>query len=125
VLGPRFPNMSEPYSNRLANLAKLTARNSGIELQEGVYVALAGPMLETRAEYRFLRLIGADMVGMSTVPENIVAVQMGMEVLGLTIISDMCLPDSLEPVNIQEIIQTCELAEPKLTKLVKATIGNL
>jgi len=125
VLGPRFPDMSEPYSNRLAKLAKLTARNSGIELHEGVYVALAGPMLETRAEYRFLRMIGADMVGMSTVPENIVAVQMGMEVLGLTIISDMCLPDSLEPVNIQEIIQTCEQAEPKLTELVKATIGNL
>ena len=124
-LGPRFPDMSEPYSNRLAALAKEVALKNNINLNEGVYVAVSGPSLETRAEYRFLRMIGADMVGMSTVPENIVAVQMGMEVLGLTIISDICLPDRLEPVDINEIIRTCETAEPQLTLLVNEVIKRL
>ncbi len=124
-LGPRFPDMSEPYSNRLLSLAKRAAAENAITLKEGIYVAVAGPSLETRAEYRFLNMIGADMVGMSTVPENIVAVQMGMEVLGLTIISDMCFPDSLEPVDIKEIIKTCENAEPKLTSLVNEIIKKI
>ncbi|MFC1539588.1 purine-nucleoside phosphorylase [Candidatus Latescibacterota bacterium] len=122
-LGSRFPDMSEPYSKRLLALAKEVADEKHINLREGVYVAVPGPSLETRAEYRFLRMIGADMVGMSTVPENIVAVQSGMEVLGLTIISDMCIPECLEPADINNIIQTCELAEPKLTNLIKEVVS--
>ena len=124
-LGPRFPDMSNPYSSRLASFAKEVAVDKNITLREGVYAAVAGPSLETRAEYRFLRMIGADMVGMSTVPECIVAVQMGMEVLGLTIISDMCIPDSLQPADINDIIETCELAEPKLTDLVREVIQRI
>ena len=118
-LGPFFPDMSKPYSPRLIKLAKDAAQERNISLREGVYVAVSGPSLETAAEYRFLRIIGADMVGMSTVPENIVAVQMGMEVLGITIISDTCDPDNLIPVDIQEIIAACEQAEPRLTTLIK------
>ena len=118
ALGPRFPDMSRPYSGRLMELARTASSKKGIGLRSGVYAAMQGPSLETAAEYRFLRMIGADMVGMSTVPENIVAVQMGMEVLGITIISDMCLPDNLEPVDIKEIIATCEAAEPHLTSLI-------
>ena len=124
-LGSRFPDMSQPYSKRLALLAKEAAAKNKSNLLEGVYVAVAGPSLETRAEYRFLRMIGADMVGMSTVPENIVAVQMGMEVLGITIISDMCLPDSLQPVDINEIIETCNRVEPELTTLIKEVINKI
>jgi len=124
-LGPRFPDMSRAYSSRLMELTKETAREEGISLREGVYVAVAGPSLETPAEYRFLRMTGADMVGMSTVPENIVAVQMGMEVLGITIISDLCDPDNLEPVDIDEIIATCNEAEPDLTRLIKRVIERL
>lgn len=124
-LGPRFPDMSKPYSPRLMSLAREIALKSGIRLLEGVYVAVHGPSLETPAEYRFLRMIGADMVGMSTVPEAIVAVQMGMEVLGLTIISDMCLPDALEPASIDEIIAVCERAEPKLTLLVREVVKRM
>ena len=124
-LGPRFADMSEPYSKRLIDLAHVTARDHDIGLKEGVYVAMTGPSLETRAEYRFIRIIGADMVGMSTIPETIVAVQMGMEVLGLTIISDMCIPETLEPVDIGEIIKTCENAEPKLTLLVNEMMKKL
>jgi purine-nucleoside phosphorylase len=121
-LGPRFPDMSRPYSPRLMTLARETAYHAELRLREGVYVAVSGPSLETAAEYRFLRMIGADMVGMSTVPESIVAVQMGMEVLGLTIVSDLCFPDALVPVGIEEIIAVCELAEPKLTLLVREVL---
>jgi purine-nucleoside phosphorylase len=125
ILGPRFPDMSEPYSKRLMGIARDVALENGLKLKEGIYVAVAGPCLETRSEYRFLRMIGADMVGMSTVPENIVAVQMGMEVLGLTIISDLCDPEHLEKTAIEEIINTCEEAEPKLTLLVKEVIKKI
>ena len=121
-LGPRFIDMSEPYSNRLIKLAREVADSMDIPVRNGVYAAMQGPCLETRAEYRFLGIIGADMVGMSTVPETIVAVQMGMDVLGVTIISDMCIPEELEPVQISEIIATCNEAEPKLTALVKGVI---
>lgn len=124
-LGPRFPEMSTPYSPRLMKLAKDTADKSNIPLYEGIYVAVAGPSLETAAEYRYLRLIGADMVGMSTVPEDIVAVQIGMEVLGITIISDLCDPENLQPVKIQEIIAVCEEAEPGLTAIIKNVIKKL
>lgn len=124
-LGPRFVDMSEPYSRRLKKLASLVSEEFDIRLAEGVYAAMPGPSLETAAEYRLLRIIGADMVGMSTVPENIVALQAGMEVLGLTIISDMCIPESLEPVDIKDIIATCEAAEPKLTTLIRELIRKL
>jgi purine-nucleoside phosphorylase len=124
-LGPRFPDMSRPYAPRLLEIARNIAREKNIPLREGVYVAVAGPSLETAAEYRFLRMIGADMVGMSTVPEDIVAVQMGMEVLGITIISDLCVPEALAPVGIQEIIEVCENAEPKLTFLIREVLTRM
>ncbi len=123
--GPRFPDMSQPYSRRLMDIARTVARERNLSLREGVYVAVAGPSLETPAEYRFLRLIGADMVGMSTVPENIVAVQMGMEVLGVTIVSDLCDPDALVPVGIEEIIEVCEGAEPNLTMLIREVLRRM
>lgn len=124
-LGNRFVDMSRPYSEYLMGIALQSARELGIELREGVYADMAGPSLETRAEYRFLRMIGADMVGMSTVPETIVANQVGMAVLGITIVSDLCLPESLQPVKIEDILQTCMKAEPNLTRLVKDVIRKL
>jgi purine-nucleoside phosphorylase len=124
-LGPRFPDMSQPYSQRLMAFARDVAHRENIILREGVYAAMAGPSLETAAEYRFLRIIGADMVGMSNVPENIVAVQMGMEVLGFAIISDLCDPDNLEPADIKNIVAICEGAEPRLTKLIREIIRTL
>lgn len=124
-LGPRFPDMCEPYDSRLIKLAEEAALAEGIRLQKGVYIGVTGPNLETRAEYRFMRLIGADAVGMSTVPEVIVAVHAGMRVLGFSIITDSCLPDALKPVNIQKIIRTANEAEPKLTRLVVRVIEKL
>ncbi len=121
-LGPRFPDMSEPYTRSLIELAEKVALEERIRIQKGVYVAVAGPNLETRAEYRFLRTIGADVVGMSTVPEVIVAVHSGMKVLGLSVITDACLPDALQPVNIQEILRIAKEAEPKLTLLMKRVV---
>lgn len=118
ALGPRFPDMSEPYTRALIDLAEAAALKSGIRLQRGVYVAVTGPCLETRAEYRFLRFIGADAVGMSTVPEVIVAVHAGLRVLGFSAITDECLPDALEPANIEKIIAVANAAEPKLSALV-------
>ncbi len=124
-IGPRFPDMSEPYSRRLLDLAEDVAIDLKIKVHRGVFVAVAGPNLETRAEYRFLRAIGADTVGMSTVPEVIVARHMNMEVLGLSIVTDMCLPDALEPADHIEIMKAAERAEPKLTKLVKEVLRRL
>jgi purine-nucleoside phosphorylase len=124
-LGPRFPDMSEPYSNELIELAEMVALEHKIKVQKGVYVAVSGPNLETRAEYRFLRLIGADVVGMSTVPENIVANHMGMRVLGLSVITDECFPDSLEPANVADIIAIANKAEPNLTTIMKHVVGRL
>ena len=117
-LGPRFPDMCEPYTRSLVDAAMAIGRKNGDAIHTGVYVALLGPCLETRAEYRFLRTIGADAVGMSTVPEVIVAVHAGMRVLGLSIITDMGLPDALQPANIAEIIETANTAEPKLSQIV-------
>jgi purine-nucleoside phosphorylase len=97
----------------------------GVTLREGVYVAVPGPNLETRAEYRMLRAMGADLVGMSTVPEVIVAIHQGMKVAGLSIITDQCLPDALEPANIEQIIATAMAAEPKLTRLVAALVRQI
>ena len=121
-LGPRFPDMSEPYDPELRDIARNVARDLHIVLREGVYVAVTGPNLETRAEYRLLRGIGADVVGMSTVPEVIAAVHMGMRVLGISIITDACLPDALKPVDIAQIIATAGAAEPDLTRLVTAVL---
>ena len=117
-LGPRFPDMSEPYDKNLIHLALECARKENFVAHKGVYVAVLGPNLETRAEYRFLRAIGADVVGMSTVPEVIVAVHCGMKVLGLSIVTDMALPDALQVADVGEIIATANAAEPKLTKIV-------
>jgi purine-nucleoside phosphorylase len=124
-LGPRFPDMAEPYAHDLVDLAEAVALEQGLRLQRGVYVGVPGPCLETRAEYRFLRAIGADAVGMSTVPEVIVAVHAGLRVLGFSAITDKCLPDALEPVNIETIIATANAAEPKLTGIVMACIARL
>lgn len=122
TLGPRFPDMSEPYSRKLIDLAENVALDLKIKLQRGVFVAVPGPNLETRAEYRFLRSIGADAVGMSTVPENIVAVHMGINVLGFSIITDECFPDSLKPATVEEIIAVANRTEPKLTKIMKEVV---
>ncbi|HEX5388070.1 MAG TPA: purine-nucleoside phosphorylase [Gemmatimonadales bacterium] len=124
-LGPRFPDMSAPYDPALRTLARCAALELGIVLREGVYVAVTGPNLETRAEYRMLRTIGADVVGMSTVPEVIVAVHEGMRVLGISIITDQCLPDALEPAEIGRIIETARRAEPGLTRLVRRVVEQL
>ena len=124
-LGPRFPDMSEPYDARLRALAREVALERRIVLREGVYAAVAGPSLETRAEYRMLRMIGADVVGMSTVPEVIVAAHAGMRVLGISIITDVCLPDALEPANVDAIVATAGRAEPQLTELVRGVLERL
>jgi purine-nucleoside phosphorylase len=124
-LGPRFPDMSVPYDPELRALARATALELGIVLREGVYVAVPGPSLETRAEYRMLRGAGADVVGMSTVPEVIVAAHVGMRTLGISIITDQCLPDALEPVDIDRILETARRAEPKLTRLIATLVERL
>jgi purine-nucleoside phosphorylase len=123
-LGPRFPDMCRPYDPALISIARRVALEEKIVLHKGVYVAVPGPNLETRAEYRYLRLIGADVVGMSTVPEVIVAVHCGLRSLGLSVITDVCLPDALEPVNIQEILATAAEAEKKLRVLVRRVVGE-
>ena len=123
--GPRFPDMSEPYNFKLIELAEEVALENRIKIQKGVYVAVPGPNLETRAEYRFLRTIGADVVGMSTIPECIVANHMGMKVLGFSIITDECFPESLQKVNVEEIIEAANNAEPKMTLIMKEVIRKL
>lgn len=124
-LGPRFPDMSEPYNKKLLALAEKVALDQKIRVQKGVYVAMPGPNLETRAEYRFLRYIGADAVGMSTIPENIVAIHVGMKVFGISIITDECFPDALKPTSVEEIIAVANKAEPKLTRLMKEMVRRL
>ena len=124
-LGPRFLDLSAPYDAALRALAHQVAADEKIRLREGVYVAVTGPNLETRAEYRLLRAIGADVVGMSTVPEVLVAVHAGMRVLGLSIVTDMCLPDALEPATVERIIAVATRAEPKLTALVRGVLEAL
>ncbi|MCH2449194.1 MAG: purine-nucleoside phosphorylase [Gracilimonas sp.] len=117
-LGPRFPDMSEPYTERLLELAENVALEHSIKLHQGVYLAATGPMLETKAEYRYMRLLGADVVGMSTVPEVITAVHMGMDVLGISVITDECFPDALEPVDIEDVLAAAAMAEPKMTQVI-------
>lgn len=124
-MGPRFPDMSEPYTHRLMDLAHEVAADLKINLRHGVLVAVQGPNLETRAEYRFLRNTGADAVGMSTVPEVIVAVHMGMSVLSFSIVTDECFPDTLKPVSVEEVIAVANGAEPKLTRVMKEVVKRM
>jgi purine-nucleoside phosphorylase len=123
-LGPRFPDMSAPYDQRLVDAGLAIARRENFVAHRGVVVAVLGPNLETRAEYRFLRAIGADVVGMSTVPEVIVAVHAGLRVFGVAVVTDMCLPDALKPAVIEEIIATANAAEPKLRALVRGIVSQ-
>ena len=123
-LGPRFPDMCEPYSQQLVDRALEVARREDIIAHKGVFVAVAGPNLETRAEYRMLRAMGADVVGMSTVPEVIVAVHCGLRAVGFSIITDMCFPDSLKPAVVEEIIAVANEAEPKLRSLVMGVLAG-
>jgi len=125
ALGPRFPDMSEPYDAGLRAIARQAAVDLQVTLREGVYVGIPGPNLETRAEYRMLRTIGGDVVGMSTVPEVIVAIHAGMRVMGVSIITDQCLPDALEAASIERIIAVAEKAEPSLTRLVTRVVERL
>ena len=124
-LGPRFPDMCCPYDRRLIQAAERLALAEGIRAHRGVYVAVTGPNLETRAEYRFLRGIGADVVGMSTVPEVIVGVHSGMRILGLSVVTDICLPDALEPADVAEIIRIANETEPKLRTIMRRVIAEL
>ncbi|RMH63071.1 MAG: purine-nucleoside phosphorylase [Calditrichaeota bacterium] len=123
--GPRFPDMSEPYSRTLIEWAEEIALELKINLRKGVYTAVQGPNLETRAEYRFLRAIGSDVVGMSTVPEVIVANHMGMRVLAFSVLTDECFPDALQPVSLDEIIATAAATEPHLTEMIKRIIAHI
>jgi purine-nucleoside phosphorylase len=124
-LGDRFPDMSEPYDKALLALARKAAMEEKVVGHQGVYVAVTGPNLETRAEYRYLRAIGADVVGMSTVPEVIVAVHSKMKVLGFSVITDMCLPDALQPVSHEEIVAVANEAERKLSRVVRRVVEAL
>ena len=123
-LGPRFPDMCEPYSFELIDRALRIARANDIVAHKGVLVAVAGPNLETRAEYRFLRTIGADVVGMSTIPEVIVAVHAGMRVVGFSVVTDLCFPDALEPADVNEIVRVANETEPKLSALVMGVLAE-
>jgi purine-nucleoside phosphorylase len=124
-LGPRFPDMSMPYTERLMATAEQAALDLGIKMHQGVYLAVSGPMLETKAEYRYMRQLGADVVGMSTVPEVIAAVHMSMEVLGISVITDECFPDSLEPVSLDDVLEAAAMAEPQLTRVVVEVLKRL
>jgi len=123
--GPRFVDMSQPYSPRLIQLAEEIALEMQTPVKKGVYAAMSGPNLETRAEYKMLRLIGADVIGMSTIPEVIVANQIGLEVFAASIITDECYPDSLVPVSVEEIIEAANLAVPKLTVIFRELVKRL
>jgi purine-nucleoside phosphorylase len=123
--GVRFPDMSAPYDAALRALARTVAQGAGLSVREGVYAAVMGPNLETRAEYAMLRTLGADVVGMSTVPEAIVAVQGGMRVLGISIITDACVPETLEPASLERILAVAAQAEPSLTTLVRGVLERL
>lgn len=124
-LGPRFPDMSQPYSKKLIDTALEIAIQNNITCHKGVYVAVTGPNLETRAEYRYLRTIGADAVGMSTVPEVIVANHSGLPVFAISVLTDECNPDTLQPVSVEEIIKVAMAAEPKMTLILKELIKTL
>ena len=124
-LGPRFPDMSTPYTERLIDTAEATALEHAIKLHKGVYLAVSGPTLETKAEYRYMRQLGADVVGMSTVPEVIAAAHIGLEVLGISVITDECFPDALKPVSIEDVLEAAAMAEPKLTQIIVGVLEKL
>jgi purine-nucleoside phosphorylase len=124
-IGPRFPDMSRAYDGELIKLAQDAAKKASVRAHTAVLVSVAGPNLETEAEYKFLRLIGADVVGMSVVPENLVAVHGGMRVLGLSVVTDKCVFDALEPADIEKILRVAEEAEPKLAKIVMDVVGRI
>jgi purine-nucleoside phosphorylase len=124
-VGIRFPDMSEPYSKELIEAAVKIAIDNKIKLERGVYAAMTGPSLETRAEYRMLKTLGADVIGMSTVPEVIAAVHAGLRTLGISVITDSCLPDALEPADIKKIIAVADKAEPLLVKLIEKVLQAL
>ena len=122
TLGPRFPDLCHPYDPDFLTLAETVAAEEKLNVQRGVYVALTGPNLETRAEYRFLRTIGADVVGMSTVPEVLVGVHAGFRIMGLSIVTDVCIPETLKPVNVEQIIAVAKEAEPRMALLLRRFI---
>lgn len=124
-LGPRWPDLCEPYTKSLIRATRAAALEMGIHVHKGVFVAVSGPNLETRAEYRMLKAMGADVVGMSTVPEVLVAVHAGLKVLGLSVVTDLCLPDHLEPVEISRILATAAKGGEKLARLIPRIIGAL
>jgi purine-nucleoside phosphorylase len=124
-IGCRFPDMSEPYSKKLIEAITRVALNNKIPLAKGVYAAMTGPSLETRAEYRMLKTLGADCIGMSTVPEVIAAVHAGIKVLGLSVVTDECLPDALEPADIKKIIKIANDVQPNLVKLIEKVLESL
>jgi purine-nucleoside phosphorylase len=123
--GPRFPDMTEPYSRRLVDLTEQVALELGLKVHQGVYVGVTGPSMETAAETRFLRLIGADAVGMSTIPEVIVAVHAGLRVLGVSVITNVNLPDNYQPAPIEKVIATAEGAEPRLERLMTEVLKRM
>ncbi|MBM3287176.1 MAG: purine-nucleoside phosphorylase [Candidatus Eisenbacteria bacterium] len=125
TLGPRFPDMSEPYDRSLQEIATQVALEERIALGKGTLVAVAGPNLETRAEYRFLRWCGADVVGMSMVPENLVAIHGGMKVAALAVVTDLCFPDALEPVDVDRILATAAEAAPSLSRLIAGLVARI
>ncbi|GAB3645590.1 purine-nucleoside phosphorylase [Echinicola sediminis] len=125
TFGVRFPDMSEPYDLQLVEKAIQVAGKKGIKVHRGVYVGVQGPNLETRAEYKYLRTIGADAVGMSTVPEVIVARQMDMPVFALSAITDLCSPEKVKKISIQEVIAAASIAEPKMVKIIKELMESL
>ena len=124
-LGPRFPDMSQPYDAELNRLMEESAKELNLTLQKGVYLVQSGPTLETRAEYRMMRLMGADVVGMSTVPEVIVANQMSLPVAAVSVVTDIGDPDNLKPVSLQEILAVAAVAEKKLSALFKRVIEKI
>lgn len=124
-LGPQFPDMSRPYTKAFAEKIESIGFQEGISMREGVYAGVLGPQLETRAEYRFLRSIGADAVGMSTIPEVIAAVHAGMDILGLSLITDLCVPETLKPVDIPKILRIAKEAEPRLIKLISKFLEHI
>ncbi|WP_237227966.1 purine-nucleoside phosphorylase [Rubinisphaera sp. JC750] len=124
-LGPRFPDMSAPYDAELIGVAKKSALELQVPAHTGVFVAVPGPNLETRAEYRMLKAFGADLVGMSTVPEVIVAQHAGLRVLGFSVVTDMCLPDALEPVELSKILEVAAIGGERLSRLIPKVIEQL
>ncbi|TDQ07566.1 purine-nucleoside phosphorylase [Pedobacter metabolipauper] len=124
-MGPRFPDMSQPYSRKIIQTALNIAKENNINCHQGVYIAVTGPNLETKAEYNYLRIIGGDAVGMSTVPEVIVANHMSIPVFAISVLTDEGFPEVLEPVSLEEIIETARIAEPKITKILSQLISAL